>query len=113
MGNMGGIIAYISVKLYKKDGGYLFIHKVCSTGEGWGSRLMNMILQHAKENYEKLGITYLSLTTHNLDLIKYYQQFSPTRIIEVNNPGSKAKQVKKVAYIIWQLSPNMPWLNYN
>jgi hypothetical protein len=106
------IIAYISVKLYKKDGGFMFIHKVCSRGEGYGSKLMNIILEDAKTNYEKLGITYLSLTTHNLDLLDYYKQFTPTRTIEINNPGSKAQVPKRVLYIIWQLSPNMPYLDY-
>jgi hypothetical protein len=106
------IIAYISVKLYKTDGGFMFIHKVCSNGGGYGTKLMNMILEDAKQNYEKLGITYLSLTTHNLDLVDYYNQFNPTRIVEINNPGSKSKKQKKVAYMIWQLSPNMPYLEY-
>lgn len=106
------ILAYISVKLYKKDGGFMFIHKVCSTGGGYGTKLMNMILEDARKNYKELGITYLSLTTHNLDLIKYYNQFNPTRVVEINNPGSKARVLKKVAYIIWQLSPDMPWIDY-
>ena len=107
------VLAYISVKIYKKDGGFMFIHKVCSTGGGgYGAKLMNMILEDARKNYEKLGITYLSLTTHNLDLIKYYNQFNPTRVVEINNPGSKAKTLKRVAYIIWQLSPDMPWIDY-
>jgi hypothetical protein len=107
------ILAYISVKIYKRDGGFMFIHKVCSTGGGYGTRLMKMILADAKKNHESLGITYLSLTTHNLDLVKYYNQFAPTRVVEINNPGSKSKVVKRVAYIIWQLSPNMPWIEYN
>jgi hypothetical protein len=106
------ILAYISVKLYKKDGGFMFIHKVCSTGGGHGTKLMNMILEDARRNHQKLGITYLSLTTHNLDLVKYYNQFAPTRVVEINNPGSKARVLKRVAYIIWQLSPNMPWIDY-
>lgn len=106
------ILAYISVKLYKRDGGFMFIHKVCSTGGGYGAKLMNIILEDAKKNYQKLGITYLSLTTHNLDLIQYYNQFNPTRVVEINNPGSKARIIKRVAYIIWQLSSDMPWLNY-
>jgi hypothetical protein len=106
------VIAYISVKLYKKDGGFMFIHKVCSTGGGHGTRLMNLILEDAKKNYQKLGITYLSLTTHNLDLVQYYNQFAPSRVVEINNPGSKAHTPKKVAYIIWQLSPDMPWIDY-
>lgn len=106
------ILAYISVKLYKKDGGFMFIHKVCSTGGGYGTRLMNMILEDARKNHQLLGITYLSLTTHNLDLVQYYNQFAPTRVVEINNPGSKARVSKRVAYIIWQLSPDMPWINY-
>jgi hypothetical protein len=107
------ILAYISVKIYKRDGGFMFIHKVCSTGGGYGTQLMKLILADAKKNYKKLGITYLSLTTHNLDLINYYNQFKPTRVEEIDNPGSKAQSVKKVAYIIWQLSPDMPWYDYN
>ena len=106
------IIAYISVKLYKKDGGFMFIHKVCSTGGGQGTRLMKMILKDAQKNHEKLNITYLSLTTHNLDLVDYYNTFNPTRTEIVDNPGTKALVPKKVAYMIWQLSPNMPELNY-
>lgn len=106
------ILAYISVKLYKRDGGFMFIHKVCSTGGGYGTQLMNMILADARKNHKKLGITYLSLTTHNLDLVKYYNQFAPTRTVEINNPGSKARVLKRVAYIIWQLSPDMPWIDY-
>jgi len=106
------ILAYISVKLYKRDGGFMFIHKVCSTGGGHGTRLMNLILEDAKKNYQRLGITYLSLTTHNLDLVKYYNQFAPTRVVEINNPGSEARVPKRVAYIIWQLSPDMPWIDY-
>jgi len=107
------ILAYISVKLYKRDGGFMFIHKVCSTGGGYGTRLMKIILADANKNHESLGITYLSLTTHNLDLVQYYNQFKPTRVVEINNPGSKSKVVKRVAYIIWQLSPDMPWIEYN
>lgn len=110
--NNRDIIAYVAVKLYKKDGGYMFIHKVCSTGGGYGTKLMNIILADARKNYLKLGITYLSLTTHNLDLIDYYKKFNPTRVIEIDSPGSKAKIPKRVAYIIWQLSPNMPWYDY-
>ncbi len=106
------VLAYISVKLYKRDGGFMFIHKVCSTGGGHGTQLMKMILEDAKKNYQRLGITYLSLTTHNLDLVKYYNQFAPTRVVEINNPGSKARVPKRVAYIIWQLSPDMPWIDY-
>jgi len=106
------VLAYISVKLYKRDGGFMFIHKVCSTGDGYGTQLMNTILEDARKNHEKLGITYLSLTTHNLDLVNYYNQFNPTRVVEINNPGSKAKTLKRVAYIIWQLSPDMPWIDY-
>ena len=106
------ILAYISVKLYKRDGGFMFIHKVCSTGGGHGTRLMKMILEDEKKNYQRLGITYLSLTTHNLDLVKYYNQFAPTRTVEINNPGSKAQMPKRVAYMIWQLSPDMPWIDY-
>jgi len=107
------IIAYIAVKIYKRDGGFMFIHKVCSTGGGQGTRLMKIILDDAKKNYKSLGITYLSLTTHNLDLIDYYKQFHPTRTEIIDNPGSKAKNLKKVAYMIWQLSPDMPWYDYN
>ena len=107
------IVAYISVKLYKKDGGFMFIHKVCSTGGGQGTRLMKMILKDAQKNHEKLNITYLSLTTHNLDLIDYYKTFNPTRTEIVDNPGTKALVPKKVAYMIWQLSPNMPDLDYS
>ena len=110
--NNSSIIAYIAVKLFKKDGGFMFIHKVCSTGGGWGSKLMKMILEDARENYKKLKITYLSLTTHNLELIDYYNQFNPTRVIEIDSPGSKAIIPKRVAYVIWQLSPNMPWYDY-
>ena len=106
------ILAYISVKLYKKYGGFMFIHKVCSTGGGHGTQLMNIILEDARKNYQRLGITYLSLTTHNLDLVKYYNQFKPTRVVEINNPGSKARVLKRVAYIIWQLSPDMQWVDY-
>jgi len=47
--NNSSIIAYIAVKLFKKDGGFMFIHKVCSTGGGWGSKLMKMILDDAKK----------------------------------------------------------------
>lgn len=112
MHNSNEILAYISVKLYKRDGGFMFIHKLCSTGGGYGTKLMNMILADARANYQKLGITYLSLTTHNLDLIAYYNQFNPTRVVEINNPGSKARVLKRVAYIIWQLSPDMPWIDY-
>ena len=111
--NNNEIVAYISVKLYKKDGGFMFIHKVCSTGGGQGTRLMKMILKDAQKNYEKLNITYLSLTTHNLDLIDYYKTFNPTRTEIVDNPGTKALVPKKVAYMIWQLSPNMPELDYS
>lgn len=107
------IVAYISVKLYKKDGGFMFIHKVCSTGGGQGTRLMKIILKDAQKNHEKLNITYLSLTTHNLDLVDYYNTFNPTRTEIVDNPGTKALVPKKVAYMIWQLSPNMPDLDYS
>jgi hypothetical protein len=107
------VIAYISTKLYTKDGGFMFIHKLCSkAGTGQGSRLFNMILDDAKQNHEKLGITYLSLTTQNLDIVGYYKKFNPTRIVEVDTPGSKALVPDKCAYIIWQLSPKMPFLNY-
>lgn len=107
------IIAYISTKLYSKDGGFMFIHKLCSKeGTGQGKRLMNIILNDAKKNFEKLKITYLSLTTQNLDIVNYYKQFNPTRIIEVDTPGSKAQIPERCAYIIWQLSPTMPYLNY-
>ena len=107
------VIAYISTKLYKKDGGFMFIHKLCSkAGTGQGSRLFNMILDDAKQNHEKLGITYLSLTTQNLDIVGYYKKFNPTRVVEVNVPDSKAKIPERCAYIIWKVSPNMPFLNY-
>ena len=107
------IIAYIGTKKYKKDGGFIFIHKLCSKpGTGEGSRLMRMILADAKRNHKKLGITYLSLTTHNLDLIDYYNKFHPTRIIETDSPGSKRKIPNRVAYMIWQVSPDMPNLHY-
>ena len=92
----------------------MFIHKLCSkAGTGQGKRLMNIILNDAKKNYEKLKITYLSLTTQNLDIVNYYKQFNPTRIIEVDTPGSKAQTPERCAYMIWQLSPDMPYLNYN
>ena len=91
----------------------MFIHKLCSkAGTGQGSRLFNMILDDAKTNYEKLGITYLSLTTQNLDIVGYYKKFNPTRIIEVDTPESKALVPERCAYMIWQVSPNMPYLNY-
>lgn len=107
------IIAYISTKIYKKDGGFMFIHKLCSkAGTGQGSRLFNIILEDAIQNYDNLGITYLSLTTHNLDIVGYYKQFNPTRIVEVDTPESKAAVPDKCAYMIWQLSPNMPNLEY-
>ena len=107
------IIAYISTKLYKKDGGFMFIHKLCSkSGTGLGSKLFNIVLEDGKQNYEKLGITYLSLTTQNLDIVEYYKQFNPTRTIEIDTPESKAKIPERCAYMIWQLSPNMPILNY-
>ena len=108
------IIAYISTKLYSKDGGFMFIHKLCSkAGTGLGKKLMKLILDDAKKNYETLNITYLSLTTQNLDIVNYYKQFNPTRIIEVDTPGSKAQTPERCAYIIWKLSPNMPHLHYN
>ena len=107
------IIAYIGTKKYKKDGGFIFIHKLCSKpGTGQGTKLMEMILEDARANHNKLGITYLSLTTHNLDLIDYYNKFKPTRTIETDSPGSKRKIPRKVAYMIWQVSPDMPILNY-
>jgi hypothetical protein len=106
------IIAYIAVKIFKRDGNFMFIHKLCSTGGGYGNKLMNIILEDARQNFEKLGITYLSLTTHNLDLIQYYNQYNPTKTIIIDNPGSKAKNIKKVAYMIWQLSSNMPFLHF-
>jgi len=107
------ILAFISVKHIKKDGNYLFVHKLCSLGGGYGTNLMNLLLTEAKNKVDILKITYLSLTTHNLDLIDYYNKFSPTRVVIVDNPGSKAKIKKRVAYMIWQLSPNMPYLNYD
>jgi hypothetical protein len=108
------IIAYISTKLYKKDGGFMFIHKLCSkAGTGQGSRLFNMILDDGKNNYEKLGVTYLSLTTQDLDIVGYYNQFKPTRTIEVDVPDSKAAVPDRCAYMIWQLSPDMPYLEYD
>ena len=107
------IIAYISTKLYKRDGGFMFIHKLCSkAGTGQGTRLFNMILEDGKKNHEKLGITYLSLTTQDLDIVGYYNQFNPTRTIEVDVPESKAAVPGRCAYMIWQLSPNMPYLEY-
>ena len=107
------IIAYISTKLYKRDGGFMFIHKLCSkAGTGQGSRLFNMILEDGKKNHEKLGITYLSLTTQDLDIVGYYNQFNPTRTIEVDVPESKAAVPDRCAYMIWQLSPDMPYLEY-
>ena len=107
------IIAYISTKLHKKDGGFIFIHKLCSkAGSGQGSRLFNMILEDGKKNHDKLGITYLSLTTKDLDIVGYYNQFNPTRTIEVDVPESKAAVPGRCAYMIWQLSPNMPYLEY-
>ena len=106
-------IAYISTKLYKKDGGFMFIHKLCSkAGTGQGSRLFNMILEDGLINHERLGITYLSLTTQDLDIVGYYNQFNPTRTIEVDIPESKAAVPGRCAYMIWQLSPNMPYLEY-
>jgi hypothetical protein len=110
--NKKEILAYISVKIYERDGGFMFVHKVCSTGGGYGSQLMKIILEDARKNWQQLRITYLSLTTHNLDLVQYYNQFAPTRVEIINNPGSKAQIPKKVAYIIWQLSPDMPKLNF-
>ena len=64
-------------------------------------------------NIYKEKITYLSLTTQNLDIVNYYKQFNPTRIIEVDTPGSKAQTPERCAYMIWQVSPDMPYLNYN
>ena len=107
------IFAYIAVKLYKRDGGFMFIHKLCSNGGGYGTTLINTILKEARDKHIELGITYLSLTTHNLDLIDYYKTFNPTRTEIVNSPGSKRKIPRRVAYMIWQLSPNMPELNYS
>jgi hypothetical protein len=107
------IIAYISTKLYKRDGGFMFIHKLCSkAGTGQGSRLFNMILEDGLLNYEKLGVTYLSLTTQDLDIVGYYKKFNPTRIIEIDVPESKAAVPGRCAYMIWQLSPDMPYLEY-
>ena len=112
--NNNEIIAYVSTKLYTNSGGFMFIHKLCSkAGTGQGKKLFNIILDDARTNYEKLGITYLSLTTQNLDIVNYYKQFNPTRVIEVDPPGSKAKNPEKCAYMIWQVSPNMPYLNYS
>ena len=38
------ISAYISTKLYSKDGGFMFIHKLCSkAGTGLGKKLMKLI----------------------------------------------------------------------
>lgn len=104
------IIAYITLKLYMKNGNFLFIHKLCSSYKGLGSYLMNKVIQYAKNNVSRLNITYLSLTTYNLDLINYYNKFNPTFVYEIDSPGSKAKKPKKVAYIIWKLSSNMPTL---
>ena len=111
--NDNEIIAYIGTKIYKKDGGFIFIHKLCSKpGTSQGSRLMKIIIDDAKKNHKKLGITYVSLTTHNLDLIDYYNKFKPTKTIEVDSPGSKRIIPRKVAYMIWQVSPDMPDLQY-
>ena len=110
--NNSEIIAYIAVKLYKRQGGFMFIHKICSVGGGYGSKLMNIILKDARDNHIKLGITYISLTTHNLDLVDYYNKFKPTRTEIVNSPGTTKKIPNKVAYMIWQLSPNMPNFTY-
>ena len=107
------VLAYISVKKYKKDGGFLFIHKLCSSQSGLGTYLMNKILDHARKNFEKLGITYISLTTHNMDLVGYYNKFAPTFTHIVSRPGSKAKNVPKVAYMIWKLSEAMPNYSYS
>ena len=108
------IVAYIGTKKYSKDGGFIFIHKLCSKpGTGQGTVLMKMILADAKRNHVKLGITYVSLTTHNLDLIDYYNKFNPTRTIEVDSPGTTRKIPRRVAYMIWQVSPDMPQLNYS
>ena len=107
------IIAYISTKRYKSDGGFLFIHKLCSkAGTGQGSRLFNIILEDGILNHERLGVTYLSLTTQDLDIVGYYKKFNPTRIVEVDIPESKAAVPGRCAYMIWQLSPNMPYLEY-
>lgn len=106
------IIGFISLKLYLKNGNFLFIHKLCSTVSGIGSYLMNKTINYAKYNKTKLNITYLSLTTHNLDLIDYYNKFNPTEIWTINSPLSKAKNPKKVAYMIWQLDKNMPHYTY-
>jgi len=104
--------AYISIKLYKKTGGFLFIHKLCSSAPGLGSYLMNKILTYAKKNTEKLNITYMSVSTHNLELIPYYEKFKPTFTHIVSRPGSKAKNPPKGAYIIWKLSESMPIYTY-
>ena len=56
---------------------------------------MKLILDDAKKNYEKLNITYLSLTTQNLDIVNYYKQFKPSLIVEVDTPGSKAEIPKR------------------
>ncbi len=107
------IIAYISTQIFSKDGGFIFVHKLCSkTGTGQGTKLFKMILNDAKRNYEKLGVTYLSLTTHNLDIVDYYKKFNPTRCIETDVPETKALIPKRCAYMIWQLSPDMHYLDY-
>ena len=73
---------------------------------------MNMILDDARTNYKKLCITYLSLTTKDLDLVSYYNKFNPTRVIEIDTPETKLKIPVRCSYMIWQLSPDMPYLNY-
>ncbi len=106
------IIAFISIKLYMKTGNFLFIHKLCSTSPGLGSYLMNKVIDYARNNKSRLNITYVSLTTYNLDLINYYNKFNPTEVWTINKPESKAKKTKKVAYIIWQVDENMPHYTY-
>jgi hypothetical protein len=106
------IFAHAIVQLFYKDGNYMFIHKMCSSMPGLGSYLMKKIIKHAQQNASKLDITYLSLTTHNLDLIDFYGKFKPTFIHKVNKPGTKKETPDKVAYIIWKLSDKMPIYKY-
>ena len=106
------ILAYISIQLYYRDGNFMFIHKMCSSMPGLGGYLMRKTIKYARANDSKLNITYLSLTTHNLDLIKYYSKFKPDIITEIDSPGSKRKIPRRVAYIVWKLNNKMPDLSF-
>jgi hypothetical protein len=106
------IVAFISMKLYMNTGNFLFIHKLCSSLSGLGSYLMKKAIEYANTNKSRLNITYMSLTTHNLDLVEYYNKFNPTEVWTINTPQSKAKNPKKVAYMIWQVDKNMPHYTY-